>query len=77
MPRWTPEQLAEYMTRRQTKVDEDIPDAGLEVDLQTKCLKYCDDNGWPAWHDWSRKKNKPGWPDLIIFMDESRVELME
>lgn len=55
----------------------EIPDVGPERRLQAKCLQYCQDKTYKVWHDWSRKKNQPGWPDLMIFMPEGRVRLVE
>ena len=55
----------------------DTPDPGPENKLLNKCLNYCKERGFPVWHDRSRKKNQPGWPDLIIFMPRGRVILIE
>jgi len=57
--------------------DPEVPDTGPEKKLQAKCLKYCKEHGWPCFHDYSKKKNQPGWPDLIIFMDDGRIEMVE
>ena len=46
--------------------------------------RHCNTNAWiiagthgfPVFHDWSKKKNQPGWPDLFIFT-ENRVVLVE
>ena len=56
---------------------EDIPDQGPESDLQGKVQKWAKEHGFPCWHDRSRKKNEPGWPDCILFLKESRVVLIE
>lgn len=53
------------------------PDPGAESDLLNKCLEYCRERGYPVWHDRSRGKNQPGWPDLIIFMPGAKVILIE
>ena len=47
---------------------EDVPDLGLESDLQKKVLDYCEENGWPCFHDRSKKVNEPGWMDNFIFL---------
>ena len=76
--RWTKADLENYMVSRQKQVEaEDNPDPGPESRLQAKCLKYCREHGWPCFHDWSRKKNKAGWPDLFCFLPEGRVVLIE
>ena len=79
---WTEDQLAAYMAQRQDMRRgpdpvEDVPDPGPESRLQARCLQYCKDRGWPVWHDWSRKRNNPGWPDLIVFKPEGVVKLVE
>lgn len=55
----------------------DTPDPGLEKSLLSKCLNYCKERGFPVWHDRSRGKNQPGWPDLIIFMHSGKTILIE
>ena len=55
----------------------DKPDTGPEKRLQAKCLEYCKEHGFLVWHDWSRKKNQPGWPDLMVFLPEGKVRLIE
>ena len=55
----------------------DTPDPGRESKLLNKCLKYCKERGYPTWHDRSRGKNQPGWPDLIIFMHNGKTILIE
>ena len=78
MTHWTKDELAEYMSRQQKQVvGEDKPDPGPEKVLQAKCIKFCDACGWLVFHDWSKKSNTRGWPDLIIFMANGRVELIE
>ena len=56
---------------------DDTPDPGLESKLLNKCLNYCKERGFPAWHDWSRKKNEPGWPDLQIYLPGGKHVLIE
>ena len=76
--RWTPEDLAVYLNKRQSEIQKpDQPDQGLESRLQAKCLKYLKEHGWPVWHDWSRKKNQAGFPDLICFLPKGRTVLIE
>jgi len=79
MTRWTQEQLDEFNVRRGSWVDpdKDLPDPGPESKLQAKCLKYCKEKGYPVWHDWSRKANVAGFPDLMIFLPEARFVLIE
>ena len=55
----------------------DTPDEGPENILQRKCLKYCKEYGYPVFHDYSRKKNEAGWPDLMIFLPEGHMCLIE
>lgn len=77
--RWKEEQFKEYMTKRNALRDdplEEKPDPGMESELQTKCLRYCKEHGFPVFHDYSRKKNPAGWADLFIFA-ENRVVLVE
>jgi len=77
---WTKEQIVEYMARRKIQgntLSTEIPDQGPESRLQANCLKYCKEHGWPVYHDWSRKKNQAGWPDLFVFLPEGRMVLIE
>jgi hypothetical protein len=41
---------------------EDLPESKLQAQIE----KWCKDNGFPYYHDYSRGKNKPGFPDIII-----------
>ncbi len=79
MTRWTEDQLEIYMTRFIAPEDPglDTPDEGPENILQGKCLKYCKEYGYPVFHDYSKKVNKAGWPDLFIFLPEGRMCLIE
>ena len=80
MTRWTDSDLDEFNTKRGAWVDvdsEDVPDVGPEAKLQIKCLKYLKEKGYPCFHDWSRKKNSRGWPDLFCFLPEGRIVLIE
>lgn len=82
---WTEDQLTAYLAKRQADSrrglgqdgGDDVPDPGPESRLQARCLRYCEERGWPVWHDYSRKKNRAGWPDLIIFQPEGKVILIE
>ncbi|MBW2610686.1 MAG: hypothetical protein JRC68_10145 [Deltaproteobacteria bacterium] len=78
--RWTQKDLDEFHGRREAWKDvdaEDTPDQGLESNLQQKVLAYCRANGWPCFHDRSRKKNNPGWPDNFVFLPGGVVVLVE
>jgi hypothetical protein len=55
----------------------DTPDPGPESRLLSKCLEYCKERGYPAFHDRSRGKNQPGWPDLLVFLPRGKVILIE
>jgi len=78
--RWTEEQLNEYLAHSKAtamrSLADETPDIGKESNLQSKCEQYCRERGWPVFHDRSRKKNHPGWPDLFIFQP-NRVILVE
>jgi len=79
--------LIGYMAKRRAEKDplcpfsdagsRDVPDPGLESELQQKVLDYCKENGWPCFHDRSKKVNEPGWPDNIIFLPKGKVLLIE
>jgi hypothetical protein len=77
--RWTKEQLEEYKARMEKVSTLDIdetPDVGRESKLQAKCIRYCKERGFPVFHDYSRKRNQPGWPDLFVFVD-NHVTMVE
>jgi len=77
---WTKKDIDELRGRRAAWKDadaEDTPDPGLESGLQQKVLDYCKENGWPCFHDRSRKKNEPGWPDNFIFLPGGKIVLIE
>jgi peptide methionine sulfoxide reductase MsrB len=78
--RWTEDQLNEYLAKSKAtamkSMEDETPDPGIERSLQTKCEMYCRGHGWPVFHDRSRKKNQPGWPDLFVFQP-NRVVLVE
>jgi len=80
--RWTEQEWEDYAEGlRQARIrkddDPEVPDTGPERRLLARCLEYCKEHGYPVFHDWSRKKNRAGWPDLCIFMPESRLVLIE
>jgi hypothetical protein len=77
--RMTPEAVAAYLDRlnKQQNTGDSDPDPGPESKLQAKCEEYLRGRGWPFFHDRSRKKNKAGIPDLIIFAPNSQVILIE
>jgi hypothetical protein len=82
--RWTEDQYDNWQEQRRQAWEAagegpgpEEADPGLENELQSKCLTYCREHGWPVFHDRSKKKNKAGWPDLFIFMPESKLILIE
>ena len=56
---------------------EEFPDLGLESNLQKRVLDYCKENGWPCFHDRSKKVNESGWPDNHIFLPGGKIVLIE
>ena len=58
-------------------LQEDKADSGPESKLQSKILKWAKDKGFPIFHDWSRKKNIPGWPDLTLCLPKGIVLFLE
>jgi len=78
MVHWTKDHLAAYMAKFNPSPEvEDVPDPGLEGDLQGRCIRHCREHGWPVYHDFSRKKNAAGWPDLFIFKPDGKLILIE
>jgi len=79
--RWTQEKLAEYLNNfGKPDIDygiNDTPDKGRESKLQKRCEDFCRRNGYPYFHDRSRKKNKAGWPDLTICLPKGRTIFVE
>ena len=55
----------------------DKADSGPESKLQAKILKWAKDKGYPVFHDRSRKKNVPGWPDLTLCLPKGIVLFLE
>lgn len=57
------------------------PDPGPESRLHAKCVKYCDERGWPYLSFQQSVKAKgflrPGWPDLTIFKPGNEIVLIE
>jgi hypothetical protein len=85
---WTAEQLAEYeekqrrwdKTSSQTALQhasEVEADPGPESDLQSKCETYCEDHGYPFFHDRSRGCNEPGFVDLVVALPRGRTLWLE
>ena len=68
--------IAQLKAKYRMKPAEDIPDPGPESNLQAKVQAYCKENGWPCFHDRSKKVNEPGWPDCFIFIP-GKVILIE
>lgn len=56
---------------------EEKADSGPESELQSKIIKWSLDKGYPVFHDRSRKKNIPGWPDLTICLPKGIVLFLE
>ena len=82
MTRWTENQYQDYIVKRNSKAPgqptiDDPPDSGRESRLQAKCELWLKERGFPYFHDRSRKKNKAGIPDLICFLPEGRVVVIE
>jgi len=76
--RWTQDQYEEYIVKRGRHPDDfDKPDDGKESRLQARCEKWLRDHGYYFVHDRSRKKNTAGIPDLICFLPEGRVVVIE
>jgi hypothetical protein len=48
--------------------DNEIPDEGLERDLQQRCEDYLDQEALYFIHDRSKKANRPGILDLTVFL---------
>ena len=72
-----------WQAERQVKLEppliyeKEIPDKGLESKLQAKIIRYALDNGFPCFHDRSRKKNTAGWPDLVLCCPNGIVLFLE
>jgi phage terminase large subunit-like protein len=76
--RWSQDKYEEYIVKRgRHPEDADKPDSGRESRLQAKCEKWLRDHGYYYVHDRSRKKNVAGIPDLICFLPEGRVVVVE
>lgn len=73
---WEAERLSEWSKPKPDTEDKEIADPGPESHLQAKIEKWAKSKGYPCWHDRSRKKNQPGWPDVILFLKD-RVILIE
>lgn len=85
--RWSEEQLAEWQQRARKPTSglsgslplpgKEEADPGLERDLQDRVEDWCADNGYPFFHDRSRGKNVPGFPDLVIALRSGRTLWLE
>lgn len=79
--RWTEEKYQEFLANRiDTKTGTDMcqeADPGPEKELQKTIMDWCRQRGYPVFHDYSRKKNIAGWPDLTIVMEGGRVLWIE
>ena len=52
-------------------------DSGKESKLQSKIIKWANDKGYPVFHDRSRKKNIPGWPDITLCLPKGITLFLE
>lgn len=52
-------------------------DPGPESKLQDKIERYCEEHGYLWFHLHKPKGNKPGLPDMLIWMPKSRHILLE
>ena len=86
MTRWTKERLKEYMVDYMVNCrypgdtlakEHTQPDLGPESKLQAKIQKWANDKGFPVFHDRSRKKNIPGWPDITLCLSKGVVLFLE
>ena len=76
--RWTEEQLLAWELRKSLDTPNgQAADSGPESELQRKCEKWLRENGFPYFHDSSRRKNKKGWFDLTCLLPEGRVVFIE
>jgi hypothetical protein len=85
--RWTEEQAKDYMAEYIVAQALHTPpgstqlageaDSGRESKLQSKAIKWANDKGYPVFHDRSRKKNIPGWPDLTICLPKGITLFLE
>jgi len=78
LTRWTETQYQDYKIKTTDVLTDkqDAPDPGPESRLQRKIEAWCREHGYPCFHDRSRGKNAPGWPDLTIVM-RNRVVFIE
>jgi hypothetical protein len=82
---WTEEQLAEYQLKSARwkngvsvqEVKGKEVDPGPESDLQSRIEDWCRNNGYPFFHDRSRGKNAPGFPDLVIALRAGKTLWLE
>ncbi len=83
MMRWTPEQHAEYVERIKRKFAPKRTDPILngvdepESTLQRMIETWCEEHGYPYFHDRSRGANRSGFPDLVIALPAGRTLWVE
>ena len=85
--RWTEDQAKQYMAEYMASLgfckppgsttQEDKADEGPESKLLAKIIKWANEKGFPVFHDRSRKKNVPGWPDITLCLPEGKVLFLE
>jgi len=75
--RWTQEKLLEYQARNKAFKHNITADDGKECELDTKIAKYCKEQGYYAFHDYSKGKNKPGHLDFVIALPNGRTVWIE
>jgi len=77
--RYTQEEVDAFNARRKGNLAmyHTDSDPGPESDLQDRIETWCRDNGFPFFHDRSRKCNEPGFPDLVIALRGGRTLWIE
>ena len=85
--RWTEEKAKDYMAEYMISMAPRTPpgstlpegkaDSGKESKLQSKIIKWANDKGYPVFHDRSRKKNIPGWPDITLCLPKGITLFLE
>ncbi len=82
--RLTEAQLAEYQERQRRRgfalpLSDDPIDCTEEPEraLQAVIETWCEQSGFPFFHDRSRGKNEPGFPDLVIALLGGRTLWIE
>jgi hypothetical protein len=81
--RWTEEQLAEFKARRgaRNRPEAEKPcsdaDEGPEWKLQGKIMRWCEEHGFPCFHDRSAGVNRAGFLDTVIALPGGRTLWVE